>query len=179
MVTVLLVEDDPEYASAIADWLSHHDVVIATSGQDALENFDESIDIALLDRRLPDIQGEEVLAEIRSTEIDCRVAMVTAVEPDIDVAKMGFDEYVVKPVTKDEIQSLVDRLVKLAEYDDQIRRLYQLTSRRITLEASKSAEDLESHREYTELVDEFERVRDEVDETIQEILAEDPKLLIQ
>lgn len=179
MVTVLLVEDDPEYASAIARWLSDFDVVIATSGKDALEAFDESIDIALLDRRLPDIQGEEVLSEIRSSDADCRVAMVTGVEPDIDVAKMGFDEYVVKPVTEDEIQSLVDRLIKLSEYDSQIRRLYQLTSRRITLETSNSSEVLESNREYNELVQEYERVRDEVDDTIQEILDEDPKMLIQ
>lgn len=179
MATVLLIEDEPEYASAMANWISDYEVEIANTGEGALSKLDDSIDVVLLDRRLPDMPGRKVLEEIRSSDVDCRVAMVTAVEPDFDVIEMGFDEYLVKPVTEEQIRSLVDRLVRLSQYDNQVRRLYRLASRKIALESSKSTEVLQNNPEYLELVDEFEHVRNQVDDTISELLDEDPKLLIK
>ncbi|MFB6198048.1 MAG: response regulator transcription factor, partial [Halobacteriaceae archaeon] len=80
-------------------------------GQSALAQLDESIDIALLDRRMPNLTGDEVLAQVRDRDLDVQVAMVTAVDPDFDVIKMGFDDYVVKPVTKSDLFDLVDAAV--------------------------------------------------------------------
>jgi len=61
---------------------------------------DETVDVVLLDRMMPGMSGQEVLAAIRERGLDCRVAMVTAVDADFDVIEMGFDEYLGKPRTE-------------------------------------------------------------------------------
>jgi len=102
---VLVVEDEPDLADLYAAWLGdEYRVRTAYGGQEALDELDEAddeVDAILLDRRMPGLSGDEVLAAVRERGIDCRVAMVTAVEPDFDILKMGFDDYLVKPVTSD------------------------------------------------------------------------------
>ena len=110
--TVLVVEDKEELAETFAAWLEpDHEVRLALTGHEALDLADETVDVVLLDRRLPDIDGREVLDRLRADGLDCRVCMVTAVQPDFDILDMGFDDYAVKPVFQDDL--LVDRLQRL------------------------------------------------------------------
>jgi len=89
---VLIVEDRPEIARLYESWLSDdYTVTVAHDGDEAVETFDDSIDVVILDRRLPGRPGDEVLAAIRE-ESDCTVAMATAVEPDFDILELGFVE---------------------------------------------------------------------------------------
>ncbi|MFB6270737.1 MAG: response regulator [Halobacterium sp.] len=91
--TVLVVEDETPLAALYERWLSDaYRVRVANTGGDALDRFDGAVDVVLLDRRLPDRPGSEVLERIRGHDSDCQVAMVTAVEPDEDVLEMGFDD---------------------------------------------------------------------------------------
>ena len=110
--TVLIVEDERDLADLYAEWLESagHRTRTAYRGTTALEAADEVVDVALLDRRLPEMQGEEVLDRIRERGLGCAVAMVTAVEPEADIVEMGFDEYAVKPVGESELTALVDEL---------------------------------------------------------------------
>ena len=86
--TVLLVEDEERLRELYGGWLSKaHRVVTARNATEALDVFDDSIDVVLLDRRMPDASSDDVLAEMRSSETDVRIAMVTAVEPTDDVVK--------------------------------------------------------------------------------------------
>jgi CheY-like chemotaxis protein len=98
---ILVVDDEQPIADLFARWLEdEYDVRVAYSGGEALASLDDSLDVVLLDRDMPDMSGDGVLDTIRSRGIDCRVGMVTAVEPDFDVLTLGYDAYVVKPVTK-------------------------------------------------------------------------------
>ena len=110
--TVLIVEDERDLADLYAEWLKSagYRTHTAYRGATALEAADEAVDVALLDRRLPEMQGEEVLDRIRERGLGCAVAMVTAVEPEADIVEMGFDEYAVKPVGESELTALVDEL---------------------------------------------------------------------
>lgn len=47
---------------------------------------------------MPVRSGNEVLDKMRIAGYDWCVAMVTTVEPDLDILEMGFDDYLVKPV---------------------------------------------------------------------------------
>lgn len=172
--TVLIVEDEQGLADLYTTWLEDEYVVrTAYGGESALSQLDDTVDVVLLDRRMPDLTGDEVLDELRSRGTDCRVAMVTAVEPDFDVIEMGFDDYIVKPVTADDLVELIDRLLDLESYDDSIQQYYQLASKKAALEGTKSEEELADSEEYAALVDEFERVRARTDAMIEDMSADE------
>lgn len=110
--TVLFVDDEPALADGHAAQLSdEHDTRTAHDGRSALETLDADVDVVFLDRRMPGLTGEEVLEAIRENGYDCRVVMLTGVEPAADIVEMGFDEYLVKPVGADELRATVDRLL--------------------------------------------------------------------
>jgi len=167
--TVLVVEDEPPLVEIYARWLEdQYQVLTAADGEEALENLDESVDVVLLDRLMPGLSGDEVLEQVRARGFGCRVAMVTAVEPDFDIITMGFDEYLVKPVDRDELLETADRLLSRTEFADLEQRYYALVSKRATLQAAKSREELAESDEYAELQSEIEEVSDRIDEALPE-----------
>jgi DNA-binding response OmpR family regulator len=172
--TVLVVDDEADLADLYAAWLTdEYDVRTAYGGQDALEELDDAVDVALIDRLMPDMSGDEVLSELREAGHDCRVAMVTAVEPDFDIIEMGFDDYLVKPVRRDELTETVESLLSRATYDNQLRDYFALASKRAALESQKSERELAESEPYEGLTTEFERLRAELDETVEGMDAAD------
>jgi len=161
---VLLVDDEVPLADLYAAWLEdEYDVETAYGGEEALETIDSEIDVVLLDRRMPRVSGDEVLEEIRERELECRVAMVTAVDPELDIFEMPFDDYLPKPVSEDELKDVIDRLYRLSEYDRQIQQYFSLVSKRVTIEAEKRPEELRSSEGCTRLVDRIESLEGELD----------------
>lgn len=153
--TVLVVEDEEGIANLYSEWLGErYEVRVANTGREGLEALDDAVDVVLLDRRLPDISGSEVLAEIRRQDLDCQVAMVTAVEPDVDVLEMGFDDYVTKPMTRDDLHSLVADLVARNDYTAAVQQYFRLVSKRAALERELVG-DLADHPEYDALREEI------------------------
>jgi len=170
---VLVVEDEPDVAETYERWLrADHDVRVADDGATALEILDEAVDVVLLDRMMPGISGKEVLRKIRERGVDCRVAMVTAVDPDFDVIEMGFDEYLTKPPERDELLETVDRLVDRASLDDEMQEYYALVARRSALEAAKTDEELADSEEYDDLVDRIEAERKTVDDDLGDMASD-------
>ncbi len=118
--TVLIVDDEEDLAELYAEWveMAGYRTRTAYDGPSALEALDDAVDVVLLDRRLPETRGEDVLERIREGDYDCAVAMVTAVEPEADIVDMGYDEYVVKPLEQSQVADLVGDLA--AEIPEQI-----------------------------------------------------------
>jgi DNA-binding response OmpR family regulator len=166
-VEILVVDDESRLADLFAAWLtSDWSVETAYDGESALEAMQESVEIVLLDRRMPGLSGDEVLSEIRDQGYDCRVVMVTAVDPDFDIIEMGFDDYLVKPVSKDELLGVVDRVQTRSDYESDIQRYYSLVSKKSLLEAEKSDRELEESDEYTELCNQVDSLSGQVDDTV-------------
>jgi DNA-binding response OmpR family regulator len=164
---VLVVDDDEALTDVYAAWLStQYEVTTATTGESALNNLSEQVDVVLLDRRMPGLSGEAVLDRIRSAEYDCRVAMVTGVRPSSDVIQMGFDEYLIKPVDQDDLHDVVDTLVDRSTYDDHLQELYALTSKRALLESEADRGEVELDSSYQQLVERIQELRERVDETM-------------
>lgn len=165
--SVLVVDDDEALTDVYAAWLSNrYEVQTATTGESALNNLNEGVDVVLLDRRMPGLSGEEVLDEIRAAQYDCRVAMVTGVRPSTDVIELGFDEYLIKPVDQDELQDVVDTLLDRSTYDDHLQELYALTSKRALLESEAADGEVELGETYDQLIDRIQELRERVDETM-------------
>ena len=174
---VLVVEDEADLADLYAAWLGdEYRVRTAYGGHEALETLDEldnEVDAILLDRRMPGLSGDEVLSAVREREIDCRVAMVTAVEPDFDILAMGFDDYLVKPVSSDTLRDTVVSLLQRSEYDAGVQDLFSLTSKKAMLEAEKSPSELADNEEYQELTAQIEALRTDVDQSLEAVTEDD------
>ncbi|MFB6301385.1 MAG: response regulator [Haloferacaceae archaeon] len=152
--TVLVVDDSSDLVDLYASWLrGEYDVLTATGGEEALATVSGAVDVVLLDRRMPDLSGEDVLEEIRARGHDCRVAVVTAVEPDVDVVGMGFDDYLIKPVSKAELRRTVRQLCAVHDYDDLLQEYFALASKTATLEANVGAAELDGNADYERLVE--------------------------
>ena len=164
---VLVVEDERDLADLYATWLrDEYRVRVAYGGREAIDELDDEVDIALLDRRMPDLSGDETLEAIREEGVDCRVAMVTAVEPDFDVVEMGFDDYLVKPVSRDALKDTVENLLLRNTYDEGIQELFALASKKALLESEKDPATLDANEEYRELSERVAELRGDLDETL-------------
>ncbi|MGM0718372.1 MAG: response regulator, partial [Halobacteriota archaeon] len=129
--TVLVVDDDSRLADLYATWLRDgYDVETAYGGPEAVEAIDARVDVALVDRLMPRLSGDGVLRHVREEGYNCRVAIVTAVEPDFGIIEMGFDEYVVKPVERRDITTVVGSLMTRTEYDEKLQEFFSLASKR-------------------------------------------------
>ena len=172
--TVLVVDDEPDVADAYAAQLDcEYDVSTAYGGEKALERLDESVDVVLLDRRMPGVSGDEVLERIRDRGLDCRVAMVTAVDPDFDIIDMPFDDYVIKPVSRDELFETIERLLTAASYESKLLSYYSLAAKHATLLGNKPESELAESEEFASLEAEMEGLQADLDETVSEFDDDD------
>jgi DNA-binding response OmpR family regulator len=176
----MIVDDDPGILDTYSSWLSDpYDVVTASSGEDALDGMHEDVSVVLLDRRMPGISGGEVLDRMSDRDHDPRVAMVTAVEPDFEVVDMGFDAYLVKPVSKDELVETVERLLRRTEYGEKILEYHSLVSKKVLLEDRKGDEELAESDEYERLIRRLEEIESRVDKLSSDMTSEDVKVVVR
>jgi DNA-binding response OmpR family regulator len=172
--TILIVDDESAVTDVYAAHLEdEYDVRTAYGGEEALEKLDDAVEAVLLDRRMPGMSGDEVLEHIREEGYDIRVAMVTAVDPDFDIIGMGFDDYVVKPVSRDDLYDTVEKLLQYSSYDDTFQEYFSLVSKRAALQVSKSQSALETNEEYEELTERIEELESELDETTMDLEDDD------
>ena len=166
---VLVVDDETEVADVYALRLrDEYDTETAYGGEAALDAVDEDVDVVLLDRRMPDRSGDEVLAEIRERGLDVRVIMITAVDPDFDIVDMPFDDYLCKPVEKDDLVAAIEQQLTAGRYDERLTAYLEVTSKIALLEAEKTPQELDDSEEVTALHEEAERLRDEMDDALGE-----------
>jgi DNA-binding response OmpR family regulator len=166
---IVVVEDQRDLAELYAGWLSErYDVTEAHTAGEALERIDARTDVVLLDRRLPDQPGREVLREIRDRGNEARVAMVTAVDIDFDIVELGFDDYITKPVSKPTLEAVVETLLTRRQYDERLAGYAQLLTKQAVLESQKSTEELERSEEYRSLLNDVERYREDLEDLTDE-----------
>lgn len=142
---VLLADDDKEVADAYALRLKGMaDVKIAYSGKEALEitNPADPPDVVLLDRHMPNLSGDEVLAELHGMEIHTRVIMVTAIDPGLGILDLPFDEYLCKPVEREDVRAAVTHQCEVLAYE-LLGEYFQLESKRAVIEAELPSDQLD------------------------------------
>jgi CheY-like chemotaxis protein len=173
-VSVVVVDDEPDAADMFAMRLeADNDVTAVYGGEEALEVIDHTTDIVLLDRRMPGLSGDEVLDTIREREYGCRVVMVTAVEPDLDIVDMRFEDYITKPVDKETMREVVNEQIIYARYGTAIREYTRVRSKIDVLLSQRSEVGLKHEDEFQDLCltahsikAEIERLFDDHDDVI-------------
>lgn len=151
---VLLVDDEPSILDLLELSLEdEYRTIVGQSGEEALELIDESVDVVLLDRRMPVMSGDEVLEAIRNRGYDVPVAMLTAVRPGIDLIDQGFDDYLVKPVGMETVHACIERLHALGRSDEIVREYYAVSAKGRAIESGLSLSELLEDEQYAALVD--------------------------
>ncbi|MFC7203742.1 bacterio-opsin activator domain-containing protein [Haloferax namakaokahaiae] len=165
---VLVVDDDEDLADTCQYWLDRgrYTVETAYGGAEALSQLGDHVDVVLLDRRMPSVSGDDVLEAIRERDLDCRVAMMTAVEPDTDIVEMPFDAYLVKPVSESQVTETVEELLVRAGFEREVRDYFALESTHEALE-NRAAEELRDPGVLDELQEQLDAARSEHEAAIE------------
>lgn len=160
--TVLVVDDRREVADLYAERLAGtYTVKTANSANEALEAMGFDVDVVLLDRKMPNRSGDEVLADLRSQGTNCRIVFVTAMKPDLEVLSMNFDDYLTKPVSAEDLHSVVESMLLRNEYIRDIQEFLTLASKMSTLETKMDIAELDASEEYAKLQRRFQKLRKE------------------
>ncbi|WP_349642379.1 response regulator YycF [Eupransor demetentiae] len=164
MTKILVVDDEKPISDIIRFNLTKegYDVVTAADGQEALDLFEEEHpDLVLLDQMLPEVDGIEVLRQIRS-KTETPIIMVTAKDSEIDKVlglEMGADDYVTKPFSNRELVARVKanlrtRRVPTPTADEPMAITEDIHLGKLTIHSqaymvTKGTEDIElTHREF-------------------------------
>jgi DNA-binding response OmpR family regulator len=172
---VVVVDDEKEVADAYALRLDGvADVTIAYSGEDALSTIDpvSPPDVVLLDRHMPGQSGDEVLQELRALDIRTRVIMVTAIDPGLGILDLPFDDYLCKPVEREDVRTAVDQQCRVLAYE-LLGEYFELESKRAVIEAELPPDRLSDHDEFARL----DRRTDELAERARRLLPDADTLL--
>jgi DNA-binding response OmpR family regulator len=122
---VLIVDDDAIIRDQLEKELkrNYFETFLAVDGKTALETFSrEDIDILLLDVKLPDMDGLEVLQQVKERKPDCEVIVITGFGTQhiaIQSLRRGAIDYIEKPVDTDVLSAALGRAQeKLAEKEE-------------------------------------------------------------
>lgn len=107
--TVLFVDDESDLLELYEVLCgTEHEVLTATSGEEALETFGPHVDVVFLDRRMPGMLGEEVVRELRDRGYGTPLCLLSAVEPETEPG-VAYEEYLTKPVDRETLLDTIAR----------------------------------------------------------------------
>ena len=110
---VLIMEDEESVAKGLGIALSEegYKVDLAMTGRSALDSFSQKMfDLLVADLRLPDIDGMEVIKQVKRRRPDTEVLVITGystVNTAVEAMKLGASDYLSKPFTKNDLISIV------------------------------------------------------------------------
>lgn len=113
---ILIVDDDETQRSLLAGYLKKRDYTVTTavSGLEAIEkNQVKGFDLAILDLKMPEIDGIETMAKMKEIDPETYFIILTGygtVETAVEAMKIGAYDYLSKPINLDELELIVERI---------------------------------------------------------------------
>ncbi|MCA8959682.1 MAG: sigma-54-dependent Fis family transcriptional regulator [Planctomycetes bacterium] len=135
MALILIVDDEQPLLQSLSLEMRRagHDCLIAETGAEAFALLEKnSPDLAILDVRLPDVSGLDVLRHLKNELPEVPVVMVTAfasVDSAVEAMKDGATDYLEKPLDLEELQLVVTRELRNARLVSEVE-VYRRGSRR-------------------------------------------------
>lgn len=132
---ILVVDDEPKMRRVLEIMLQKmgHRVVGAGNGVEALAAFRaHSVDLVITDLRMPEMDGIELLTQLRAQESDVPVMVITAhgtIETAVSAMKHGACDYILRPFDIDVVEHAVERVLNDAEVARQNAFLRQEVNR--------------------------------------------------
>ncbi len=127
--SILIVDDDEVIRETLSDVLAkgNYDVYKVGSGHETLSLIRKNvIDLILLDMKLPDVDGLEILKRIKEFDTDILVIIMTAysdIETAVTAMKSGAYHYINKPFDLEELKLLIEKGLETKGLINEVRRL--------------------------------------------------------
>src|SRR5450631_1149736 len=124
---ILVIDDELDIREGLYDLLTlegGYTVELAHNGTEGLHKLEgTAYDLVLLDLMMPDMSGMDVLRQVRKTDAETPVFMITAygsVEAAVDALKLGANDYFSKPWDNEKLIIEIDRMIarRLLEYEN-------------------------------------------------------------
>lgn len=159
MYKLLVIDDEPLVRRGIVslipfDELGVEEIFEASNGQSGLDIIKEKdIDIVLCDINMPKLNGLEFAKEVKGIKPWIKIAIITGYDY-FDYAKqalkIGVEDYVLKPVSKQDVYQVVATLIKKIEVEGTIKEVYK------TIQSTKKLDDgVMDSQGYKEQIDQF------------------------
>jgi DNA-binding response OmpR family regulator len=119
-VPLLIVEDNPTLSASLSKGLREdgYEVEVVATGAAALRRLERpDVDVVVLDLGLPDLDGSEVLGQLRGAGINVPVLVLTArdaVSSRVAALEQGADDYLIKPFEYAELLARIRALLRRA-----------------------------------------------------------------
>lgn len=160
-MNILIVDDEQDVRKILAKVVENvgYDVSVAESGKEAIEKIgNNQIDIVLLDYKLPDINGFEVLKKILQLKIHPEVIMITGhgnVRHSVEAMKIGAADYLIKPIDNEELAVVIAKCVKTINLNKEIWDLRNTVNQKISIR-----EMMGESREITKVLETVDLIAD-------------------
>jgi len=127
---ILIIDDETSQREILAGFLKKLDYKIekAATGREGLEIISNNVvDVVLTDYKMPDMNGMEVLDEIKKLNPEIAVIMFTAygsIEKSVEAMKKGAEDYLIKPINLDELEIIIKKAIEkrtLISENEQLR----------------------------------------------------------
>ncbi|PYO23256.1 MAG: hypothetical protein DMD88_04265 [Candidatus Rokuibacteriota bacterium] len=136
---VLIVEDDEIFLRPLQRTLEveGYDVLVVGSGEEAMELLkSDDVDLVLTDKRLPGVDGVELVRRIKSDHPDLAVVVMTAygtIGSAVEAMRLGAEDYLVKPFEAAEMLMVLRRAIEFHELKAASRATLRRNQERFTL----------------------------------------------
>jgi DNA-binding NtrC family response regulator len=140
MKSILIIEDDSLVSRTLATHLARKgfDVLTAADGRTGIDRFREARpDLVILDIRLPDTSGLDVLKRIRDEQKQAVFVVMTAfddMKTTVDAIKSGAFEYLVKPLNFLELDLTIDNAFQVRALEDKVSYLVEEKQKEYTID---------------------------------------------
>jgi two-component system response regulator AtoC len=140
MRTVLIIDDDPLIRKTLSSHLlkKGFEVQLAEMGEEGIRKFIEHCpELVLLDVRLPDTDGIEVLRKIKERNTKTSVLVMTAYDDmrtTVDAIKLGAFEYLVKPLNFIDLDLTVEKALQVRALEEKVSYLIEEKQKEYTID---------------------------------------------
>lgn len=126
--TILVIDDEQLIRRSIAKRLSvaGYNVLEAEDGRTAIERANAGVDLAILDYRLPDLDGLTILKQLRQLDSDVLVILLTAyasVDTAVEAMKLGAYHFMNKPFDLEALATMVEQALETTRLRREVRQL--------------------------------------------------------
>lgn len=128
-ITILIVDDDKDISDSLAKYLTEkgYSVTITHTGQECLELIKQQhLYIALVDFKLPDISGKELLKSIKANSADTIIILMsghTTIDTTAESIKHGAYDFIAKPFNFNELELTLHRAIEIKIRKEKLTRL--------------------------------------------------------
>ena len=125
---ILIIEDSPTLALTYREYLKPIGIPaqIAETGEQALRKINENTPtVILLDLKLPDMDGIDILKQLRADKVSSRVIVITAhgsVTIAVEAMRSGASDFLLKPFTAERLTTTVNNVLEISRLSNLVKQ---------------------------------------------------------